>query len=95
MDITALDIVRELKDSDYEMFKFVFVRCSKDIYASGRYVDRAMAKLEISEATYWRRLKRLEKLGFIRKYSRGLYEIDNRRFKVMIDKTNQLSAIKW
>lgn len=95
MNVTALDIVRKLRDADYEMFKFVFTRCSKDIYPAGRYLDRAKEKLKISEATYWRRIKKLETLGFISKYSKGLYEIDIKRFKVMIDKTNQLNAIKW
>lgn len=95
MDNTALDIVRELKDGDYEMFKYIGARLERSIFVAGRYIDNAKVKLAISEATYWRRLKKLEDIGIIRKYSKGHYEIDTRRWKVLAEKTNELSEIKW
>jgi len=90
----GLDILLGLDKKTHRLFMFLISRSKGGIYLAGLHKDRACANLGISEATYWRKLKKLVGASLLENTTRGVYEINDKLLRVVKDADIAMEKVK-
>lgn len=81
--IPVMDILRVLDKKTNKFFDYMISRTSQDYYLSSIWKERVIVGLEISEGTYWRRLKKLTECGILIKEGAGIYKLNTKLLRII------------
>jgi len=94
MKVSALEVFQSFNKGDWKVFEFIASRADGLKFISTLHVDKIEDKIGMSRASYFRRLSKLVKMGFLRNPSRGIYELDKTKFDMTTKQQYLLNKTK-
>ena len=83
-DYWSYDALRSLKDGEYEFMKVMLDNVHGDrTFIPASCKDTMCAKLNISHATFWRRVERLMNLKILVKTHHGIYDMNSKWIRLV------------
>ena len=81
--LIAMDVLKGLDKKTNDFFDYIIKRTDNAYYFSALWKERVLEDLDISEGTYWRKLKKLVESDLLTRETGGVYKMNTAWLRII------------